>query len=170
VNAAAARLRRGLEEFAYHACDALKAKVRFKMDGRWDLGDLLPAAMEQYKDLLKKAKNSANSWNKTELVEELKAHDEQVRVIFEAQGKVQGMVNPSVHYNTWADLRPEEFRAVAAAQRELVELFYCEVCGWASPRRMDTKLRSTYNRLGDHHEREAKEIQQTVQTGCHSAV
>ena len=47
---------------------------------------------------------------------------------------------------------------------------YPELEFWASPRRMDTKLRSTYNQLGDQHEREAEEIQQTVQTGCHSDV
>src|SRR4030066_71441 len=35
---------------------------------------------------------------------------------------------------------------------------------------MDTKLRSTYNQLGENHEREAKEIQQTVQIGRHPNV
>ena len=35
---------------------------------------------------------------------------------------------------------------------------------------MDTKLRSTYNQLGENHEREAKEIQQTVQIGRHPDV
>jgi hypothetical protein len=45
VNAAAAKLRRGLEEFSCHACDALEAKVRFTMDGRWELGDLMPSAI-----------------------------------------------------------------------------------------------------------------------------
>jgi hypothetical protein len=41
---------------------------------------------------------------------------------------------------------------------------------WASPRRMDTKLRSAYNQLGGHYGREAEEIQQAVQTRCHSEV
>jgi len=35
---------------------------------------------------------------------------------------------------------------------------------------MDTKLRSTYNQLGENHDREAKEIQQTVQIRRHPDV
>src|SRR4030066_1814883 len=45
-----------------------------------------------------------------------------------------------------------------------------DVLSGASPHRMDTKLRSTYNQLGENHEREAKEIQQTVQIRRHPDV
>jgi hypothetical protein len=39
------------------------------------------------------------------------------------------MINPSVHYNTWADLTPDEFRQVVAAHKNLVNLFYCSLWG-----------------------------------------
>jgi hypothetical protein len=68
VSAASARLRRGSEEYFSMVCDALQALVKFKLNGRWELGDLLPAAMMQYRNLLKLAKTSANSWNQKERV------------------------------------------------------------------------------------------------------
>ncbi len=129
VSAAAAKLRRGLEEFSYHACDSLEAKVRFAMDGHWELGDLMPSAIEQYRYLLKKAKTAANSWNKVELKIALAAYEERVKDIIEQKDVYQWMINPSVHFNAWADLSPEEFRCVVAAHRELVNLFYCSLCG-----------------------------------------
>lgn len=129
VSAAAAKLRRGLEEFSYHACDSLEAKVRFAMDGNWELGDLMPSAINQYKSLLGKAKTAANSWNKTELKASLIAHDEKVKKVIEQKDVDQWMINPSVHYNAWVDLAPDEFRHVVTANRDLVNLFYCGTCG-----------------------------------------
>ena len=72
---AAARLRRGSEQFFSEVCDALQARVTYKMNGQWELGDWLPAAMEQYRDLLKSAKAAANSWNDESSLEMLKELD-----------------------------------------------------------------------------------------------
>jgi energy-coupling factor transporter ATP-binding protein EcfA2 len=54
VPSAAAKLRRGMEEFLGGACDSLQGKVTFKLSGRWELGDFLPSAMHCYRDLLKR--------------------------------------------------------------------------------------------------------------------
>lgn len=129
VNLAAAELRRGLEEFAYHACDALQAKVRFAMDGRWELGDLLPAAIGQYKYLLGKAKAAANSWNIPRQVEALAAIEQHSKAILEQKDREYAQINPNVHYTPWAGLTPAEFRQVVAAHKALVDLFYCPSCG-----------------------------------------
>ena len=62
VAAAAFRLRSGLEHFFETVCDKLKAEIRYRTDGRWELGEFLSAATSRYKQLLKISIASANSW------------------------------------------------------------------------------------------------------------
>ena len=61
ISAAAPRLRRGLEQFFGITCDALKTPVIYKLNYEWELGDLLPASINRFRKLLKKAKDSAQS-------------------------------------------------------------------------------------------------------------
>jgi DNA repair exonuclease SbcCD ATPase subunit len=61
IPAAAARLRRGSEQFFAEVCDRLKAFVPFSLDGRYELGDLLTAAMSRFKGLLDEARKAAAS-------------------------------------------------------------------------------------------------------------
>ena len=129
VPAAAARLRRNSEMFFGMVCDALGAPVPYKMYGRWELGDLLPAAMGQYRRLLKKAKKSAQSWGDQERLDELNELNSQASQIFKRSNAEQWAVNASVHYNSWANLSPKDFEPVAETFQDLYGLFTCSKCG-----------------------------------------
>jgi len=128
VSAASAKLRRGLEEFSTHSCDALQAKVRFALDGRWELGDLMQPVIHQYKELLGKAKASANSWNRVDIRTQLSNLEKDSCRIIAFKDIEQWSINSTVHYNTWAELSPDEFRVVVNAHKDLVNLFYCQNC------------------------------------------
>lgn len=58
VKSAAFHLRRGSEAFYFDACAALQASIRFRPDGRWDLGELCAASTSRLNDLLGKAGES----------------------------------------------------------------------------------------------------------------
>ncbi|MDP3442585.1 MAG: chromosome segregation protein SMC, partial [Ignavibacteria bacterium] len=75
IRGASAHLRGGSEAFFSQACDRLRAPVIFKLNGRWELGDLLPAALSQYKYYLKLAKSASNSWNRQDEVEKINELD-----------------------------------------------------------------------------------------------
>lgn len=125
---AAARLRRGSEHFFSTACDALQAHVVFKINGRWELGDLLPAAMRRYRELLKQAKNVAQSWNAPEILKELDSIDQVAGKIYSHTNAEQWAINASVHYNNWAKLSPKDFSPTLQAFKELYGLFVCDSC------------------------------------------
>ena len=38
------------------------------------------------------------------------------------------MINPSIHYNEWADWGADEFRPVVNAYHDLIESFRCDTC------------------------------------------
>jgi recombinational DNA repair ATPase RecF len=82
VPGAAHKLRRGCEEYFAQVCDVLRARVRYRLDGRWELGDLLGPAIGQYWDLLKKAKSAAQSWEDKEAFERLQELDSTVGQIY----------------------------------------------------------------------------------------
>jgi recombinational DNA repair ATPase RecF len=56
---AAAQLRRGLEGFFSEVCGSLRASVEYNVNHRWELGDWCPAAMRQYRELIKRGLTSA---------------------------------------------------------------------------------------------------------------
>lgn len=131
VKEAAPLLRRGAEEFLQTVCDALHANVVFKKSHRYELGDLLPAALGRYRRLLNEAKSSAISWGKSEdasTINELESIRRQVSQQVQAE---QGNVNRVVHYNEWANLSPDDFGPVVAAFHSLYDLFFCSACGSA---------------------------------------
>lgn len=129
ISAAAARLRHGSEEYFSMVCDALQAPVKFKLNGRWELGDLLPAAMMQYKDLIKLAKSSANSWNQKERVAQLDEINSIASSVFARTNAEQWAVNANVHYNNWANFTPKDFIPVVEAFQDLFGIFRCTTCG-----------------------------------------
>lgn len=129
ISGAAANLRRGTEEFLQTVCDALHAEVPFKRDFRYDLGDLCPAALKRYKFLLQQALRSAQSWSKPDLAQVIADLEITRHSVAQQLQEEQGMVNPAVHYNDWADLSPGDLRPVVGAYRNLYELFFCPTCG-----------------------------------------
>jgi hypothetical protein len=126
---AAARLRRGSEGFFGTVCDSLGAPVPYKISGRWELGDFLPAAMKQYKTLLSKAKSAANSWDNRDQVAALNELDSTASQVFARTNAEQWAVNVNVHHNPWADFSERDFQPVVEAFQDLYGLFTCSNCG-----------------------------------------
>ncbi len=129
VPSAAAKLRRGSEEFFCMVCDSLRAPVICKLNGQWELGDLLPAAMSQYRELQKQAKRSANSWNDRDCLEMLNEVGSTASTIFARTQAEQWAVNANVHYNSWTNFSEKDFRPVVEAFQDLYGLFICSKCG-----------------------------------------
>jgi hypothetical protein len=63
---AAALLRHYLEHTSHEICHQLRARVEFRADTQFMLGDLLPPAIGQMRRLLKAGKNAAMSWGQKE--------------------------------------------------------------------------------------------------------
>ena len=95
VPSAAARLRRGSEAFFSLVCDLLQAHVRYRQDGRWELGELTPSAYTRYKELLKKAKRSSQSWGQNIEQDMLQDLDEIASQIYNLTNAEQWGINVS---------------------------------------------------------------------------
>lgn len=128
IRGAASLLRYYLEHLSAEICGRLGGRVEFKGDGRYELGDLLPAAVEAIRSLLKKAKAAANSWNDQALVSEIGDQEAAFAAITSAALVDQWQINPAVHYNEWADLKREDFAPVVAAFKNLETQFECDAC------------------------------------------
>lgn len=127
ISAASAKLRNGLEEFTRFVCHNLRAKVPYTLDDGGSLGDFLPAAIGTFCDLLSKAKDSANSWNRRDEVERLNKIDDNVKNVIKRALGEQWTINATVHYNAWANLNKEDFSPVVSAFKELcLSVFSCD--------------------------------------------
>jgi energy-coupling factor transporter ATP-binding protein EcfA2 len=129
VPSAAAQLRRGSEEFFGMVCDTLQVPVIYKLSGQCEFGDLLLPAMEQYRRLLKRAQKAARSWDNNEDVLKLQEIDSIRSEVYKRTFAEQWAVNPNVHYNSWANFSPQDFRPVVEAFQDLYALFVCSNCG-----------------------------------------
>lgn len=110
-------------------CDALQAPVTYKLNGRWELGDFLPAAMGQYRSLLNQVKKAAQSWSDKDGFDMLQELDSTVGPIYARSNAEQWAVNANVHYNNWANFSEKDFRPVVEAFQDLYGLFVCSACG-----------------------------------------
>ena len=128
VPGAAAKLRRGSEEFFGLVCDSLYAKVPYKLNASWELGELMPNAYSQYSSFLKKAKNSAFSWNLREDVERFKELASVSSQIYTRTKAEQWGINYSVHYNNWHTLNKNDFEPIVEAFQDIFGLFKCSKC------------------------------------------
>ena len=126
---AAFKLRRGNEEFFESVCDALGAELIYNSGMQWQLDDFLPAAMNQYKSLLKEYRSAAFSWNNTESVAQVEEQDSIRKQIFGRTYVEQWAINSAVHFNNWENLSKEDFQPVTDAFRDLHGLFLCSNCG-----------------------------------------
>lgn len=128
IASAAHQLREHLEFFYEQVCDALAAKVRYKSDGRWELGDYLKGAKNAFKETIKQAKKSAVSWRKDEEVKRLEEIQTQNSEITQRTQSEQWGVNENVHYSKWADFEKEDFQPIAEAFQDMEGLFTCPTC------------------------------------------
>jgi DNA repair exonuclease SbcCD ATPase subunit len=144
IRSASGLLRHYLEHISAELCHYLGASVKFRGDARFELGDLLPAAIARLKKLLKEGKATAQSWGKET---ELAAITEQERVfndLVEKSNVEQWMINASIHYNEWENLQPADFKPVADAFEKLINAFVCAnpTCGsvlYVIPERGDSQ-------------------------------
>ena len=128
VRAAAALLRHYLEYASTELCHRLRAPVEFRGDARYQLGELMPAAIARMQKLHKSAKDAANSWNQREIVDHVAARTAAFALLAEASNAEQWQVNIAVHYNNWDNLTKEDFAPVAKAFRDLLGGFTCSDC------------------------------------------
>lgn len=128
VPSSATKLRRGSEEYFSKVCDALGAKVPFKLNGRYELGDLMQGAMSRYSQILKLAKQAAQSWGHQEMSEKLNEIESIKSSIYQRTTAEQWAVNPNVHYNEWANFSRNDFVPVKDAFHDLFNLFQCSTC------------------------------------------
>jgi len=128
IPGAASHLRRGSEHFFGTVADALQARVRFKMDAKWDLGDLQPAAMGELSKLIKKSKAAAKSWGDKDAQKRLEEIDSVRKQVYERIGAEQWVTNANVHYNNWGNFTENDFRPLVEAYQDLYKLFTCNTC------------------------------------------
>ena len=144
IETAASLLRHHLEYFATQACDRLGARPQFRADGRYELGDILPAARRRLMDLLGKAADAAQSWGNDEEKQMVGTLKEKISASWKASQGEQWAVNNAVHYNSWANFGKNDFEPVVAAFKKLLDLFHCKSCGsllYANPKTSPEALR-----------------------------
>jgi len=129
VPEAARKLRPSLEQFFESAAEFLGAQVVYRSDGRWDLGDFMPAATKRLISLLKKATDAAQSWNHRDDMERLRELADDLGGVSARTQAEQWAVNANVHYNNWANMTKNDFGPVWQAFSDMCKMFVCSTCG-----------------------------------------
>ena len=129
VNGAAFRLRRGTEDFFEDVCNALGAQITYNSGMQWQLDDWLPAAMDQYRDLVRRGRGAASSWGENDAIATFDELESVRKQIYDRTYVEQWSINASVHHNNWENMSKEDFSPVADAFRDLQSLFTCSTCG-----------------------------------------
>jgi len=129
VRSAAALLRHYLEHISAELCHRLRAPVEFHADAQFQLGELLPAAVNHLRKIYAHAKEAANSWNQKDVVAAIGERDTGFVDSARQSNVEQWQVNAAVHYNSWDNLTKEDFSPVVKAFRNLVTSFNCADCG-----------------------------------------
>lgn len=129
IRIGAGQLRHYLEYAAAEWCARLGGRVEYRSDGKYELGDLLPATISAMNSLYKTAKAAANSWGDQARVEELGKANEAFSAAVTASTSEQWEINPAVHYNEWANFQKEDFKPVVEAFKALEKQFQCDSCG-----------------------------------------
>lgn len=124
----AAKLRRNSEYFFERACDYLLGKITYKGDGRWELGDYLPGAIEAYKKYLRQSKAAAQSWGNEKVFREIEEIESVVNEIIKRSQVEQWGVNENIHYSKWGDFSKTDFTPIVEAFKDLHDLFKCSKC------------------------------------------
>ena len=128
VGGAAGLLRNYLEYISKEICHRLRARVEFRGDALFQLGDLLPSATGALIELLKRGEAVAKSWNKAQEADELKKLRDAFGAAVSKTQSDKWQVNAAIHYNEWAAFHKNDFAPVAAAFKELIEQFQCQKC------------------------------------------
>lgn len=134
VETAAAALRRHLEYLAWVLADELSARPTFHADGKYELGELMPAVLSRSKELYVKAWDAAQSWGNEAAKVAIAERKATLAAASQASNVEQWAVNPAVHFNAWANFGQKDFEPVVAAFQDLVRTLRCPDCeGWVHP-------------------------------------
>ena len=126
VPKAAWLLRRYLEFTANVLADNLRARVEFRGDGHYDLGDLLPHVLKEWRKRLEQGEKSAEKWGLMEEKEAIASKRAKAKALVAKSSVKQWAINPSVHFNEWMNLQGHEFQEVVDAFKELLENLRCD--------------------------------------------
>ena len=129
VEGAAVLLRRFLEYIATILADSLRAEVRFKGDGQYDLGDLMPPVLNRWQKKISDAVKAARSWDKGDEAARLSEVLVATKDARQRTQTEQWAINPVVHFNAWANLQAGEFRSVVKAFYDALATMRCDNCG-----------------------------------------
>lgn len=129
VSGAAGKLRQNSEQYFGMICDGIQAPVVFRLNGAYDLGQLLSGAIGQYKSLLRKAKAAAQSWGNQEQFEKLTELESVANGVYERTNAEKWPLNPAIHYNNWENFSKADFQPVIDSFRDLYDIFTCSKCG-----------------------------------------
>lgn len=152
VPTAAARLRRHLEYVSADLAHELGAKVKFRADGGYDMGELLSAVIARHGELLKLATKAAKSWGDDEQAKTVEDLQTTRNTILAAKSAEEWVLNKLVHYNEWADMSRNDFQPSVDAFKDLLDQFRCAnpKCGtWlhVTPRQNPEDLRCGCGKL-----------------------
>ncbi len=125
VAGAAHKLRRYLEATAGDIAESIRARVPYRPDSSYDLGELLAAVKGRHNELLKKAAASANSWNNPQAVQQVQDLKDQRAKVIPLQEDESWVINKLVHNNDWAPMVVSDFDPVVDASRRFLDLFTC---------------------------------------------
>ena len=128
VETAAFFLRRHLEYVSTNLADKLGASLKFRADGSYELGDLLPGILSRMDKLLINAETTAQSWGNQSLKDDVRARRLALSNSKAAMEVQRWTVNKAVHYNEWANFRRNDFEPVVKAFRDLLDKLHCDVC------------------------------------------
>lgn len=126
VPRAAWLLRRYLEYITTVLANNLRAKVEFRSDAQYDLGDLLPPVLTRWRNRLDKGIRVAENWGKEEEKASLTEKRDKAKVLIAATYAEQWIINPSVHFNEWENFGSGEFSEVVASYRALLDHMRCQ--------------------------------------------
>ncbi len=126
THTAASLLRYYLEHVFREVCDSLRVRVEFKGDGRYELGDTFTPAVRHFRDLMLEGAKVAEAWGQKDVADTLKLREKSLGDSFLATNAEYWQVNPSIHYNEWANFTINDFTPVVTAFHDLVQRFFCE--------------------------------------------
>lgn len=126
VPRAATLLRRYLEYISAVLADNLRAKVEYRGDANYDLGDLLPPILNRWKDRLNKGIKSAEHWGHGDAKDALDAKLAEAEALIQKTNAEQWAINKSVHFNEWENFTKTEFKGVGDAFKALLDHIRCQ--------------------------------------------
>lgn len=125
VPVAAALLRRYLEYISAVLADNLRAKVDYRGDANYDLGDLMPTTLNRWRNRLKVGVKAAENWEHNEAKTAIEEKLAEAEGLIQKSNAEQWVINKSVHFNEWGNFTKAEFQEVVEAFKELLEHIRC---------------------------------------------